>query len=204
MFDFDSIALMQVLPLCAFLLPFMVLGAIDSFSGQVLTQQSMTWNPTKSTGVPNPGTFSGAFPRGSTTYGYGSSGVGNINQIFQYTLTVGAGATNNLTLHGTQTNAVGDLLATLTAIKEIKVELLNTSQGGGANATSISLGNAGANPWAGPFGTTGVYTLNSGDMWAHQDLSSAGKAVAATSVLKILNNDGSNAASVRITIFGFS
>jgi hypothetical protein len=85
------------------------------------------------------------------------------------------------------------------------VELLSVAQDAtnGTACSSVTLGNNVAHAWAtGPFGATDTYTIKNGEKFVAVDERDVGFAVGAADILKILNNDGVNAAAVRISIFG--
>ena len=99
-------------------------------------------------------------------------------------------------------NVLGEATATFSHIKEMWIELLTVAQGGGASASGVTMGDHATNAWAALLGATGTYALTSGGMWHHQDQSSAGLAVTGGDLLKTVNGDSVNAASLRITLFG--
>lgn len=182
-------------------------GSIDTINPATSSGVAMAWDVAQTSGVPVALRSAGP-TQGTTTvrqavnYTYGSSGVGAINQVAQVTTTVGAGAISNIAMDVIQ-NVLGQATATFSAIKELWIELLTTTQGGGANASQITMGAHATNPWSGILSATGTYKVASGGMWHHQDQSSAGLTVTAGDFLKTVNNDGANAASVRMTVFGF-
>lgn len=149
-------------------------------------------------------TATNALSTKSWTYGTAASCV---NQIVTTVVTPAASGTSNVDFTGSLTNIVGDATAAMSAVKAILVELISTDQDStnGTACSSITIGN-GTNPWLAPFGGTGTYTIKNGGRWFHEDPSAAGLAVTASTgdILKVLNNDGSNAAYVRITLLGLS
>lgn len=121
----------------------------------------------------------------------------------------------NVDLSGVLTDILNQTAVVLARVKAIMVELLTSDTGksqistfdatNGTTCSSITLGN-GANPWIAPFGGTGVYTINNGGIWVHVDPTANGLPITAGTgdILKVLNNDGSNQASFRLTVFGSS
>jgi len=147
------------------------------------------------------------FPRGNQTYTFGTglsaNGSPQINQIIQVTRTIAASGNYAGAINAQNSNICGVAASTVTALKAASVELLNAAQGG-TTASTIVLGNNGSNPWAGPFGTTGTYTLNSGEMWYHETPTAGGYAVGSSDVLKMVNSDSVNNASVRTCYLGLA
>jgi hypothetical protein len=189
-----------------------VTSAIETFLGT--SNNTVNWgasfNTSRSANLAAPLPALGNF-NVSTNYAYGSTGAGTCNQISQGTLTIAASGTNNLLLSAPSgfIDTEGGAAPTFSAIRFIRTELLNTSQGGGANASSVTMGNAGTHPWIGttncPFTSTNTVTLFSGQRWGVEDCTSAGgMAVTAGSAdqLAIVNNDSVNAATVRVTLYG--
>ena len=189
-------------------------GSIDTVNPATQSTAQMAWSIARSASVASglPTALSITGPGNGATqvrqpvsYTYGSSGVGAINQLCQVIMnstSIAASGTNNFAMD-VITNLLGEATATVSAVKELWIELLTTTQGGGANASSITMGDHATNAWAAILGATGTYDLASGGMWHHQDQSSAGLTVAAGDKLKTVNNDGANAATVRVTVFGF-
>jgi hypothetical protein len=186
-------------------------GSIDSLGGNTITGIALSWGAIRSAGVPAPIPSNGptagvTTQRQNVQYTFNSSGVGAINQIAQNTTTIGAGATSNIAMD-VITNVLGEATATFSAIKELWIELLTNAQGAaqaaGQESSQVTMGNHATNAWAAILGATGTYKLASAGLWHHQDQSSAGLTVTAGDFLKTVNNDGSKAASLRMTVFGF-
>ena len=179
---------------------------------KVQTGINISWDVLKAVGtVPNANENQGI---GTTAVGwtFGTTSGEYCNQIVRGLLTITSSGTNNFVMSTcTIPNVIGTSSPTFSKVKEMIVELLSAGQltdagAAGNAASSVSLGNgAGAGQaWPGPFGNTGVYTLNNGDKWHHVASEGGGVAVTAGDNLKILNNDGALSAYVRITILGLA
>lgn len=170
----------------------------------LVTRVSVVGNATRTVSGLSNSIVGGVDIQKSKTWTLGTA-VDTVSQILTTTLSIAASATNNFDLVASLTNVVGDSSATLTGIKFILVELLTSSQhASGTACTSITIGNHGSAAWVAPFGATGTYTIKSGGWWAHEDPTAAGVAITATTadLLKIVNDDATNAAFVRITVLG--
>lgn len=99
------------------------------------------------------------------TYG---TGAGAINQVVEVIFTATKNTTTTLTLDAALTSRVGDLLATFTKIKELKIEYLTTAQdgtNGNASTGTVTIGPGASNPIVtSPLGTDQVIVLKPGAM----------------------------------------
>lgn len=137
----------------------------------------------------------------STTNQFTSIGAGALafNEIYCAVRTLAGGASETLDLYGGLTNEIGDTI-NFARIKSISIELLTTT-----TASSITVGNAASNPWTGPLGgTTPTITIRNGGFFAASCSDATGFTVtnASADSLKVLNNDGSNTATYRLTLIG--
>lgn len=185
-----------------------VLGNIDTVNSATSSALAIQWDVARSSGLPT--ALRAVGPTNGTTtsrqqvnYTFNTTGAGTINQVAQRTVTIGTSATSNIDMVTWTVNVVGDASATFSAYREIWIELLTTTQGGGASASSILMGNHATNAWDNVLSATGTYTLASGGIWLMQDQTTAGIGVTAGDLLKTVNNDASNAASVRMTAVGY-
>jgi hypothetical protein len=183
-----------------------VVGNIDDLGGNTYSNIQIRWSALRATGLPNTivanqPNDSATAARQQLTYTFGT-GVGQINQIAQLTQTVGTSATVNFAIDVWLKNVIGDASATFSAIKELWIELLTVAQGGGASASQVTFGNHATNAWAALLGATGTYVLKTGGMWHHQDQTAGGLSITTGDFLKMVNDDGANIASVRLTAFG--
>lgn len=135
----------------------------------------------------------------SNSFATAGAGSGAINQEYMAIRTLAGAATEDLDFAGSLTNFFGETI-TFARIKSISIELLTTT-----TSTSIEVGGAAATQWVGPFGAANdtVEVLNGGFV-AFSSSGATGWTVTAgsTDLLKILNNDASNTATYRITVFG--
>lgn len=137
----------------------------------------------------------------STTSTYTTLGAGAnaINEEYIAVRTLAGGASENLDLAGSLTNFFGETI-TFARIKAISIELLTTT-----TSTSIEVGGAAANQFVGPFGAANdtVEVLNGGALAMFSAGATGWTVTAGTGdQLKILNNDGANTATYRITLYG--
>lgn len=149
---------------------------------------------------PNSGAANFALKPGS--FKLGNTPPGELNELYDQVLTIAASGTDSLTLTGTLTDICNQTAGSLTKIVAMAIYLLPLTDpsGDGTACTSITLGDAASNAWAAILGATGTYKVQNGACWFHFD--PAGLTVGGTDVLKILNNDSSHAAAVRVVIFG--
>lgn len=187
-------------------------GNIDVVSPATSSSVAYQWSVSRSTGLPTGSPIASSGPpqgnvntyRVPTSYTYGSSGVNAINQVAQTTTTIGTSATVNFNVVTWADNVIGDASATFSAIKFWLFELLTATQyGSGATASSVTLGDHATNAWIGILSATGTYTIQAGGVWHHEDITSGGIEVTAGDLLKSVNNDASNIATIRVTAFGF-
>jgi hypothetical protein len=186
-----------------------VASAIESFNGNNYSSFGFTWSVQRSTGLPNTIPSAGNVGLTQTAYTYAASGAKTYNQASSFTLTIAASGTNNLLLAApaSQLDVMGGSAPTFSAIRFLLIELLDTTQGGGANAATITIGNAASQKWVGGILTgSNVLTIPTGGRLQVEDPDSAGAMVVAlgtSDTLKILNDSSTLAASVRVTIVGY-
>ncbi len=141
----------------------------------------------------------------------GTSTAGQANQIYSGIQTIAASGTLAYDLSAVFTNVLGNAAATFARVKGVLIELLDAAQDAtnGTLCSSITLGNSGANDWieqshSGWLGSaTSVFDVPNGGFVAFGVNNAGGVVVDAThKILNIHNNDGSNAAAVRITLIG--
>jgi hypothetical protein len=131
-------------------------------------------------------------------------GEGEINAVyFDYGAIPGGGtATFDLfNVDSPQSNLEQSFAFSL--VKYIKIELLPNPDGS-SSASSISIGNAATNAFQGWISAGATVSIDGGiNSVPYQAGSDTGKAVSATvRNLKIVNNDASNYATVRLTVYG--
>lgn len=134
------------------------------------------------------------------TYTYGT-GANRVNQIWHDQRPLAGGAGEELDFAGSLLNAFGGSV-TFANIKAIIVENASTNSG-----TTITIGNASANQFVGPFGAAAhTLTIKPGGFAAVCDVAADGWTVTANSgdKFKILNNDASNTATYNIIVIGES
>lgn len=94
------------------------------------------------------------------------TGAGAINQVVEVIFTATKNTTTTLTCTAALTNRVGDLLATFTKIKELKIEYLTTAQdatNGNASTGTITISPGASNPIVtSPLGADQTFVLNPG------------------------------------------
>lgn len=104
------------------------------------------------------------------------------------------------------TNVLGTASVALVRLKGILVRLLSVADDAvnGTACSSVTVGNAATNPnllFLG--GTTPTFTLNNGEHLEWSTPGAAGIAVSPSACnLKVLNNDGANAAAVQVSVIG--
>lgn len=147
-----------------------------------------------------------------SNYSVTGAAVANaINQVTSRIYSVAGGGTTTIDLTAAIRNVVNDSTATLARIKGFLVRLLSTTDDAtnGTAASSITLGNSGANDWTSQSGSTGfgsatsVFTVKNGSWMGFGNDDANGTVIDATHKnLKIANNDGAVAAAVELTFFG--
>lgn len=104
-----------------------------------------------------------------TKWSYGASGADTVDQILSFIFVATKNATTTLDLSGVLTNAVGDLLSTLTVVKRISFEYLTAAQdatNGTASTGLVTISPGGTNPIiTSPLGSSGSYVMHPGDKW---------------------------------------
>lgn len=133
----------------------------------------------------------------TTTNGTGASGTANLIYALQTTIAGGGNLVINVSA-----SPVTDWFGANIVMARVKfffISLLTTT-----TASSVSVGNA-ANPiinWIA--GTTPTIKINNGGVWLQGDPGGTAYPVTASTGdnLKILNNDGSNTATLQIAIVG--
>lgn len=126
------------------------------------------------------------------------TGLGAMNYQFSnsYTLNAGNSRTVTLTLSAL-TDSLGRSVP-LAKVRAILVYLTTTTSG-----STMTVGNAGSNPFLGPLGgTTPTYTLQPGGVWLAVAPSAAGYTVTASSADQIKFNSGSNDVTFQLFIWG--
>lgn len=131
------------------------------------------------------------------------SGDDQANRVWRSTRSLAASANESIDLYdfgGTERDALGNLF-TLAKVKALCIRNTSTTY-----TSTITIGNA-SNPFVGPFGAgTHTITLTPGDATAGVLLlvNGTGWTVTDTSahLLKIANNDGTNAATYEIIVVG--
>ena len=122
---------------------------------------------------------------------------------FFNTITAGGSLTINLQ---SLTDILGFTGIVLLRVKGYRLWLLSVADDAtnGTVASSVTIGNAGANPFPFELGAgSQTRTLQNGDSISYETGSAAGLAVSAGALnVKIQNNDGGNAACVLFDIFG--
>ena len=137
------------------------------------------------------------------------TGAGNCTQSYSELIQLAASAGTNLTLRSLTGNLNTNL--NMTAAKGLAVQLLSVTDDStyGTNCTAVYIGNTtangaftGANGWFGA-NANGGFRLYGGGFAAMSNPSAGGVPITATTdTLRIQNEDASNAAAVKITIFG--
>jgi hypothetical protein len=134
----------------------------------------------------------------SLTDGTGATGTGD--RMYRTETTIAGGGTLNLDLAGSLTDFFGNVI-TFARVKAIKVELTNDT-----TATSILIGDH-ASPWnTWVAGTNPRVRVYNGGCFFLAGPGATMYAVTAGSAdgLKIVNEDGANVATIKITIIGSS
>lgn len=141
----------------------------------------------------------------------GAAVANGINQVMSRIYSVAGGGTTTIDLTAAIRNVVNDGTATLARIKGFMVRLLSVADDAtnGTAASSITLGNSGANDWTSQGGSTGLgsatstFVVKNGSWMGFGNDDAAGTVIDATHKnLKIANNDGAIAAAVELTFFG--
>lgn len=142
-----------------------------------------------------------------TAWAFGTS-TGQFNQMLDFIFTATKNTTTQLDLSGAsgQTNRIGDLLATLTLVRYMRIEYLTVAQdavNGTASTGTITFGPGSSAITTGPWGTAQTQIINPGAVWMWQDPLN-GFTVTDTSADKLafVHSDTSADAHLRITILG--
>jgi hypothetical protein len=127
------------------------------------------------------------------------TGANQASKMYVAKRTLAGGANETLDLAGSLTDQFGSTI-TFTAVKGLKISLLTDT-----TASSILVGNTGANGWLGLFNaTTDAVKIRNGYSFAVFGTDAAGMAVTAGTgdLLKVLNQDGANVATYTILVYG--
>ena len=151
-----------------------------------------------------PGQLSKTF---NTTFGVAAE---QMNNLYDGVLQIAASGNSTIDLAGGVTNVLGEASGTILKIKAILVWLLNEDDdativtGPTLAASSITIG-AGSSPIVNPFlaAGDGLVILSGGCFMLTAPTADGYTITAGTAdILRVLNNDGSNAARVRVIIGG--
>lgn len=168
-----------------------------TFSGSL--QAKAQWEYTKADGTTSVVDSSNFSKTISLTNGVGTAGTGDL--MYRISTTIAAGATLNIDLAG----SLADVFGTTLTFARIKFFFLHLTTATAASA--ITVGN-GTNPWlmnALSAATTTVSVRNGGFLAFGDPGATAYPVTAGTAdVLKLVNADGSNIATVEICIVGGS
>jgi hypothetical protein len=175
----------------------------NSYAGVTITQNLQM--QTVSTGIPGASWNAGQGGL-QTNVPYSSVGAGanQFSEIYCAVRTLSASSNETLNLYGSLTDPFGNTIS-FARVKSITFELLTTSTGASANASSITWEGGVSDPWVGPLGgTTPTVNVLSGGYSAFATPGATGWVVTSGSVenIKVVNNDSGNAATYRITVIG--
>lgn len=181
----------------------MALDVLDSATVRAQIAWNATKNVTGLTGIVSNESLSKTL---SFTLG---SGAAAIDQVVSQVRTLSASASETLDLNGGLTNVTNDASVVMVRVKAVFIQLLSTTDDStnGTAASSITIGNAASNQFTGPLGgATETLTVPNGGfvMFGRGDASGWASTAGSADNLKVVNNDGSNSAAYRITIFGAS
>lgn len=114
--------------------------------------------------------------------------------------TLGAGASENLDLYGSLTDAFG---STMNFARIKALQIVADSD----NGSTITVGGAAANPWYGIFGAANdvlKIRAGSGCLFIAADATAWPVTDSSADILKVLNDDGGDTATYKIVIIGAS
>lgn len=180
-------------------------GAIKASSNWT-AQQNQTgqdYNPTT-----NAGTINKSYTLGTAN---ANNAAGGADEFISFLIGGGSiAASGSATVDLTSlTNIVGTAAVSLARVKGYMIRLLSASDDAtyGTACSSITVGNNASNANTLEFGTgnpTFTFNVNNGGCHVHFDTTAAGMVIVDSThkIIKIVNNDGSNAAGVQITLFG--
>lgn len=127
----------------------------------------------------------------ATTFSNGT-GAGQAQVLYQASRTL-SGSTDSLNINsGSLSDSYGTAVA-LTAVKAIYIQNLSTT-------STITIGNAGSNPWSGLLSATGTITLQPGDWMVVCSPTAAGWAASSTSA--VIQVAGTSGQSYQIALLG--
>lgn len=149
-----------------------------------------------------------------TSYTFGTSNanavVSGADEVVSFLQVIAPGGSATINLQSV-TNIMQQSGVRLARLKAYKIRLLiaTGTQGAvdtvnGTPCSSITVGNAGANPNNLELSANGTVTINSGGSHQHFDPTAAGFALVSNAAKNVLitNNDGANAAAVQVTLVG--
>lgn len=146
----------------------------------------------------------------SIVSGSGNTASGIGDQLCSFVTTISASSSTTLDL-SSLTNILQQTSQTIARIKGVLIELLSSAQDAtsGTACSSITIGGAASNQWisqsgsGGPGDASSLWDIPNGEFLAFSCKATTGTVVDGThKSLKILNNDATYAAGVRITILG--
>lgn len=151
-----------------------------------------------STGLTNPNTNTNGFNVNlSTVNGTGAAGTANLIYAVQITIAGGGNTTINV-----NSSPVSDWFGATIVMARVKFFFINLTTA--TSASSIAVGNAAAPIVNWISAPTSTIAINNGGVWLQGDTGATGYAVTTTThdVLKVLNNDGSNTATLNLVLVG--
>lgn len=141
---------------------------------------------------------------------FGTGGANTVNQPIVSIFTAVKNATTSLDMTGALTNFIGDLLSTLSVVREMWIEYLTNAQdsvnGSNAAATAtVKITFGAANPWINsPLGADGFIYIKPGEkiFWQNNDATGWAVTAATGDKLDFVHAVNDYDAKFRITIFG--
>ena len=128
-------------------------------------------------------------------YSAGTDAVNKADLLFSDNRTLSASASENLDLAGVLADAFGGSIVAA----EIVAIYINAAAG---NTNSIVVGGAASNPFLGPLGATGTYTIKPGERYIATSQSGWAVTAGTGDLLKILNGGAGTSVSYDIVLIG--
>ena len=186
-------------------------GTITAFTG-VKTTHTISGQLAGTAAVSggNAGNFDIGYVGGSKSFTFSTGGASTGNQVIETIFAATKNTTTVLDLTGVLTNFIGDLLSTLSVIREIWFEYLTSAQdsvnGSNAAATAtVKIKFGGSNPWnTGPLGADGFIYMKLGEkqMWQNNDATGWTVTNATGDKVDFVHGVNDYDAKFRITIIG--
>jgi len=174
----------------------------------VTTSQGQNWNAQNTiTGLSSTTGNAGANTKSQTySNATANNALGGADEYFNFLITIAGSGNATIDL----TNLI-DILQTaavsLARLKSFQFQLLNLNDDpvNGTLCTEITIGDAASNAQPLNIGATGTYIMFTGGSWSYFDQTAGGFTVSSSlKNIKIVNNDASHAAAVRVQLTGGS